>query len=123
MRERPLGLLLATALLLVGCSEAGYRDMCANQIEVATVSPSGLSKAVVFTRDCGATTGFSTQISILPSSRALPGEGGNVLVIIDRVHLSVKWESDTSLEVHGTLPPQVFKQESWVSGVKVSYAK
>ena len=35
-------------------------------------------KIVVFERDCGATTGFSTQASILKINEDLPNEPGNI---------------------------------------------
>src|SRR5687767_10343542 len=54
------------ALLLFGC------DMCGNDIQLTVVSPDRKLKAVVFERSCGATTGFSTQVSVLPADRDLP---------------------------------------------------
>ncbi len=34
-----------------------------------TANPDNAYMAILFERDCGATTGFSTQISVLPVSR------------------------------------------------------
>jgi hypothetical protein len=45
-----------------------------------TVAPNGTLKAVTFRRDCGATTKYSVQVSILPAKKPLPNEGGNVFV-------------------------------------------
>lgn len=53
---------------------------CGNEILKEVRSPTGKMKAVVFQRDCGATTGFSTQVSVLPSDQQLANEGGNVFV-------------------------------------------
>jgi hypothetical protein len=44
---------------------------CANEVLSQTVSPDAKMKAVVFQRDCGATTGFSTQVSIIQNSSLL----------------------------------------------------
>jgi len=41
------------------------RDPCGNTIVEALPSPDGSHKAVVFVRNCGATTDFSTQMSVL----------------------------------------------------------
>jgi len=50
--------------LLVGC---GWGDPCGNEVLASVTSPDGGVVAVVFQRDCGATTDFSTQVSAVPS--------------------------------------------------------
>lgn len=55
-----------------------FGGMCANDIMKEVVSADGTKKAVVFQRNCGATAGFSTHASVLPVSRSLPNDGGNV---------------------------------------------
>lgn len=101
---------------------SGCTGQCGNEISQTIVSPSGLVKAVVFSRDCGATTGFSTQVSILKSGRDLPNDGGNVLVLDDLVPLVLEWSTDSSLRVSGLNRHKIFKQSTHVSGVTVSYA-
>ncbi|HEX5605144.1 MAG TPA: hypothetical protein VFY96_01440 [Candidatus Binatia bacterium] len=72
------------------------------------VSPDGTKKVVVFQRDCGATTDFSTQASLLATNEKLENEGGNVFSA-DTNHnaapsgvgggpeLRVRWESRNRL--------------------------
>ena len=55
-----------------------FGSMCENDVLKELVSPDGKKKVVVFQRNCGATTGFSTQASVLSVSGSLPNEGGNV---------------------------------------------
>lgn len=62
----PFRLAAPLLLTLAGCS-----DMCANRVIRSVVAPDGRHAAVVFERNCGATTGFSTQISILEPGEAL----------------------------------------------------
>jgi hypothetical protein len=57
---------------------SSFDDLCGNTIVATEVSPDHRLKAVLFERNCGATTGFSSQVSILPADRDLPNEGGNV---------------------------------------------
>jgi len=57
-------------LMTSGCS-----DMCGDTIIARLASPDGKHDAVMFQRDCGATTGFSTQISILNAGDQLSGMG------------------------------------------------
>jgi len=54
--------------------------MCGNELLAQYPSPNGLEELVVFQRDCGATTGFSTQASLLSAGKALRNEPGNVFV-------------------------------------------
>lgn len=62
---------ILAATLLSGC----WDDGCGNSIIQDLPSPDGHRHAVVFERDCGATTPFSTQVSIVPSVRDARGSG------------------------------------------------
>jgi hypothetical protein len=57
---------------------SSFDDLCGNTIVATEFSPDHRLKAVLFERNCGATTRFSSQVSVLPSDRDLPNEGGNV---------------------------------------------
>jgi hypothetical protein len=56
---------IAGLALLMAC---GTIDPCGNTILEEVPSPTGKYRAIIFQRDCGATTGYSTQVSILNSS-------------------------------------------------------
>ena len=56
---------LFAVLLAIGCTACV--DPCGNEILSEMRSPDGRLKFIVFQRDCGATTAFSTQVSIIPS--------------------------------------------------------
>ena len=64
----------AAASLLAGCDYG-----CANRVISEWPSPDGSRHAVVFERDCGATTGFSTQVSVVAPGR-VPAGGGNIFI-------------------------------------------
>ena len=111
-------LLLATvAPLIVGCS-----DPCGNEISQSLRSPSGTFDAVVFSRNCGATTGFNTQVSVVRAGEKLPTDGGNVFIANGTLPISVKWETDTRLRIGGIGGASPLKKEAKVSNVEVSYA-
>lgn len=57
-----------------------FGDMCGNQVLKEYPSPSGKLKAVVFERDCGATTGFSTQVFIVQAGSVLENESANLFL-------------------------------------------
>ena len=89
--------------------------------------------AVLFQRDCGATTGFSTQVSIVPVEQAVSGAGNTFRA--DDDHGSAKatdwggpwadlsWISPNHLQVRHDAKARVFEADTDVSGVSVSYQK
>ena len=117
------GLVAFAALLASGCS-----DVCGNKIISETVSPGSDRKAVVFERDCGATTAFSTQISIIDARDGLSGSGNTF--VIDRGQLidgwngpwaSVTWVGPRTLEIRYEATARTFEKDSAVDGVAVRY--
>jgi hypothetical protein len=111
----PCLVLLALSIGLSGC------DPCGNEVSQAVVSPSGKLKAVVFNRDCGATTGFTTQVSIISSTESLPGERGNTLILDGTVPLKIEWRSGSMLHLSGLGAARIFLQSHSAAGVSVSY--
>lgn len=107
-------------------------DMCGNQVLAQYLSPNNKLKVVTFQRDCGATTSFSTQVSILPSANALENASGNIFVA-DTNHgaapagqnggpeVQVKWLSDTHLQIQHHSLVRIHRVESEFEGVKVEH--
>src|SRR5262245_2535310 len=67
----------AGLLFLAGCS-----DSCSNMVVSSLDAPDGRHSAALFQRDCGATTSYSTQISVLAPGEQ-PSGSGNTLVADD----------------------------------------
>ncbi len=94
-------------------------------------SPDGKREAVLFQRDCGATTGFSTQISILEVGDT-PLGGGNAFRADDDHGAAkagtwggswaeMRWLASDRLLVRYATNSRIFEQDELVSGVSVSY--
>jgi len=108
-------------------------DMCANEVLAVYHSPNNKLRAVIFQRDCGATTGFSTQVSVLSSAEALENKGGNIFVA-DTNHgaapagrgggpeLQVVWLSDNRLQIQYNKLVRIFRAEKESDGVEIEYA-
>ena len=121
----------STIALIVACAIGLFlyfaSGMCGNYIHKEYISPDKQLKAVVFQRDCGATTGFSTQISIIGADKDLNNGGGNIYVIDghpEKVAPNVSWSSNRKLNIHRPLNGSEYKAESewgWFKSVKVSY--
>lgn len=107
-------------------------DLCGNVVLTEYPSPNHKLKVVIFLRDCGATSGFSTQVSILPSASALENEGGNIFVA-DTNHgvapagqgggldVQVHWLSDTRLQIQHHQLARIVLAETESEGVKIEY--
>jgi len=112
--------LVAAAALCSGA--AGCDSGCANRVVSESASPDGRRHAVVFSRDCGATTGFSTQVSVLPAGRE-PSGAGNVFGA-DGDHgrapagpgggpvVHVRWLGRRTLEVRYDGRARIFKRDA-----------
>ena len=117
--KRTFQLLAAIAML---AAIAGCDIGCGNEIGSSVASPSHAISAVVFNRNCGATTGFNTQVSIVHGSAA-PSGAGNTLILDGTVPLKLHWVSESELQITGMGSAKVFKQEQSVGGISVAYGK
>jgi hypothetical protein len=89
-------------------SACGWDDPCANAIVARVPSPSGANVAIVFERDCGATTRGTTQVSVVSNAeifRERPSlvhatQPGNTLILTQRngrVAVEARWSDDQHL--------------------------
>jgi hypothetical protein len=74
------GLLLIVGAFLFHVVQTAFDDMCGNQIISEIPSQDRMYRVVAFQRSRGATTGFSTQVSVLKAGEVLPNESGNLFV-------------------------------------------
>ncbi|MBN8811625.1 MAG: hypothetical protein J0I39_10005 [Sphingomonas sp.] len=111
---------------LMACS-----DDCGNRIVSRIDAPGGARSAVLFQRDCGATTGFSTQVSILSGGQAPAGRGNAFIADADHgaarrgawggPWAEIRWLRADHLEVRYAPGSRIFLKRETVSGVRVSY--
>lgn len=112
-----------------------FGSMCGNQIITEHFSSDKKYKVVVFVRSCGATTGFSTQISILRNDKALrDDESGNVLTLSDHyfgdyrnefggADVKVKWIESRKVMVQFDSKSELGKKEKEIKGIEVTYVE
>ena len=101
-----------------------FSGMCGNEIFSEVQSPDGKFRAVVFQRDCGATTGFSTQISILLAKDKLENEGGNIFIVDGHPNdrkIGITWEGPKKLKSNNGSGLPSHKKESRYQGVSIEY--
>jgi hypothetical protein len=99
------------------------------------ISPSGKLKAVVFQIDCGATTGFNTQISIVPTETEITQKSNlpQSFFVADGNHrqapagkgdgpeLRIHWENDENLEVQYHSNAHLIRAERKFKEIAVYY--
>ncbi len=108
-----------SCLLLTGC--------CENEHPVEHPSPDSQGKYVQFSRNCGATTSENLQISLLQANQPLPDEEANTF-IADNNHgvtqfvAQGEWVSARELRITYSSKSRVFKKESRVGPVVITYA-
>ena len=121
-------------LAFIGCAkwlDVAF-DMCGNDILRSVPSPDGKLTVVVFQRDCGATTGFSTQGSVLRSGEKLPNESGMLFIMDDNdgaaptgpgggPEAQVKWEGNRQVLIQHHPRAQVYSAQKQVT-VRLSWS-
>ena len=120
-------ILLAGGLIALGaCS-----DSCTNTVVSRKDAPLGKYTAVMFERNCGASTGFSTQISVLDIGHE-PSGGGNTFRADDDHGVAfaadwggpwaeTRWLAPDHLLIRYAAGSRLFARVDKVAGVKVSY--
>lgn len=84
-------------------------------------SPDNVFDLVIFSRDCGATTGFNTQAALIPHGDTLPEDAASFLSIGTTADLAPRWDGPTAIEL--TIPPdaQIYRQDETVAGIALRY--
>ena len=103
--------------LLMGCDTS-----CENIVNERVISTDKSFQAVLFSRNCGATTGFNSQVSVLPVTDSDVRDSGNVLVLNEPSPLRMRWRSERELVITGAgNSAAVMKKNAAVAGVSVIY--
>ena len=116
--------LFLTASVLSGCL---FEFECEDTVVSESSQPGGRHRAVVFVRDCGATTLWSTQVSVLGQEELSDRHGGKVFAAEggtpEEPGVTVRWLTRGQLEVAYAPHLRVFHQETTVKGVEVSFVE
>ena len=113
-------------VLLTGCS-----DTCQNTTVLTAEPPTGDLKAVLFSRDCGSTTAFSSQVSIITGDEAIDGVGNAFVADTGSgaakaepwggPRVEMRWIAPGNLLVRYDAKARVFTQRESVAGVRIRY--
>lgn len=117
-------LTLVGAAVLVGLAWVVVDRMmeCGVTQHASLTSPGGSKQAVLFDVDCGATTGFNTQVAIAPMNTAFDREETlPVLVMNGRWSLPIRWIDDRTLHIRIPKDARFYKKLTSAGDVLVTY--
>lgn len=95
---------------------------CETKVHSELLSPSGDFKAIVFEKECGATTNFNTQVSLLPLNEKFDSEQYPPVLIVDgRIRLPIVWIDAYRLKI--SVPPDttVYRKDRQYKGIQIDY--
>ena len=106
MTKGKIALFLLLVCPLVSC------NVCGDSVERELNSPDEKLKATWFGRDCGATTDFSTIVSLHKSTSSFKNEDNFVFVLKGREKLELLWRGphDLTIECLTCKKEDIFKQ-------------
>lgn len=129
----------AIALLAVPATMVGFTlylfgaDACGNTLIQRVPSPDGVHAAIVFERSCGATTGFSTHVSVVAANtigdasgnalRADSNSGAAPTLASGVLAIRATWVSRSELHLSYHPAARVFLAEELVGGIKVTHIR
>lgn len=98
---------------LSGCDGGLFGD-CADTVKAEAPSPDGRYVATVFERDCGATTDFSTHVSLREADEPFdPSTQTRVLTVAGKAAVDVEWSTEGALSVALPAAETFTKLETW----------
>jgi hypothetical protein len=113
---------IAVAALNIACFMDGF-GACKTVVRNSMPSPDGTKSIVIFGKECGATVGFNTQVSIAPSGGSFSQEKSPAFFAISGEHsIMAKWLGDSTVEI-SSIPEgeRVLKSEQRVGEIRISY--
>jgi len=116
-----ISIAITLTILIVVIGYFVLSDLCENEIISLSTSPNGNWKVVLFERSCGATTGYTSQISLVKAAEQLPNEAGNIYVESGYPGgYQIEWVSDNKVNIRGVKGKWSLKL-SYFKGVQFSY--
>jgi hypothetical protein len=109
----------------LGCAA----DPCGTEILAEAASQDAQIKAVLFLRNCGATTGYVTAVSLVSPDESLgddrqffrPARLGNVFRAEQAGDVVIRWQSPRELLISYSLDAKVHLQERSRGAISISY--
>ena len=122
--EQLFSYLFLSIILLQGCA-VPFSDRCDDRINHEVASDDSRYIATLYVRNCGATTDYSSIVSVRERTSKFDGDADQNIVFVVKVRpdIAVNWGSPNEIRIqcHGCVNSDIFKHESSWKTVKISY--
>lgn len=106
--------------VLSGCGGGLFGD-CVDTVEAEALSPDGRYVATVFARNCGATTDYSTHVSLREADDSFdPRTQARVLTLAGKAKVDLEWSTETTLSISLPAAEALTKVKTW-RDVRIHY--
>jgi len=104
-------------MVMVGCS------LCSKEVVQNSQSPDGLLQATWYTKNCGATTDFSTVVSVHRSDSSYTDDSDIVFVATGKQAIKLTWAGThhLSIECGSCERATVFREVTKIGDIDVSF--
>src|SRR5262245_55840975 len=121
---RAIVVLVGFAILAIAAWVLMVADMgeCDLTTRAALPSPDRSKHAVMFDVDCGATTGFNTQVAIVPANIAFDHKATPAVLVMDgRWSLPIHWIDDRTLHIRIPKDERYYEKLTSAGGVTIVF--
>lgn len=94
---------------------------CTINEQARLTSPDSQFDLVVFSRDCGASTGPNTQAAVIPAADVMPDDGASFASIGVAADLAPRWDGFGNIELTIPEDAEIYRQDDTVAGIAVIY--
>jgi hypothetical protein len=119
-----ISIFLVASLIILGIITYFFSpsfSTCENTIIATSLSPNKKWQLVLFERSCGATTGYSSQISLLKAEENINNESGNIYIASGFPKgYSLNWQSNFNVKISGS-NNETFKKIKQLNGIEFTY--
>jgi hypothetical protein len=119
--SKVLASLVLIVLVVVGLFSLLMYAMCGSDEKSRFPSPDGRHDAVVYLHDCGATTGYTTEVAIVRSRARVPHGHGNVGSSEWVGRVQALWQGPDSLTILYDDRLELLGKERQVQGIRIGY--
>ncbi len=108
--------IFATACLLWSCA-------CSDEVRTKLLAPDSAMAATAYVRNCGATTDYSSIVSVHRESDSFRDEAQRVLVVQGRHEFQLNWRDARTLVVRcvDCEREDIFREVDMLNGVAIVY--
>lgn len=94
---------------------------CSIDQQARLTSPDSQFDLVVFSRNCGPTTGPNTQAAVIPAGDDLPEDAASFFSVSVAADLAPRWDGFGNIELAVPQGAEISRQDETVAGITVVY--